>query len=168
MALSGDAVFPTCVGVFLHDVTLVVAELCLPHVRGGVSYVSEYYIKGHRSSPRAWGCFHSSRGGGAPPRVFPTCVGVFLVCVCVSAPPVCLPHVRGGVSHASPSPSRKSASSPRAWGCFQEEHTRSRITKVFPTCVGVFPGTWDAVDFDCCLPHVRGGVSLDIEFILMR
>ena len=32
-------VFPTCVGVFLHDFFTSEEIDCLPHVRGGVSYV---------------------------------------------------------------------------------------------------------------------------------
>ena len=90
-------------------------------------------------------------------------MGVFLTYPSTILRDTGLPHVRGGVSTHQGVGVPHPVSSPRAWGCFQEEHTRSRITKVFPTCVGVFPGTWDAVDFDCCLPHVRGGVSDSME-----
>ena len=37
------AVFPTCVGVFLPRPARVSQRMCLPHVRGGVSYVEVSY-----------------------------------------------------------------------------------------------------------------------------
>ena len=38
----------------------------------------------------------------------------------------------------------------------------SSRTLVFPTCVGVFPSSfaWEMIKY--CLPHVRGGVSVEI------
>ena len=39
--------------------------------------------------------------------------------------------------------------------------TSSRITEVFPTCVGVFPGEVKEIAAQGGLPHMRGGVSSD-------
>ena len=53
-------VFPTCVGVFLHEFFTYEEMDCLPHVRGGVSkgIKNDYYQKS--SSLRAWECFRTS------------------------------------------------------------------------------------------------------------
>ena len=53
-------------------------------------------------------------------------------------------------------------SSPRAWGCFRIPVTRGGYSKVFPTCVGVFPIDPGFVMDYARLPHVRGGVSPDL------
>ena len=50
-------VFPTCVGVFLRGYLLDEEKLRLPHVRGGVSSLSQILVSYIGSSPRAWGCF---------------------------------------------------------------------------------------------------------------
>ena len=91
------------------------------------------------SSPRAWGCFSTTS------LKFIFHLG--------------LPHVRGGVSRPWPAVRSQSASSPRAWGCFQRSPTPSPRKKVFPTCVGVFPGGVKRLAICSGLPHVRGGVS---------
>ena len=54
----------------------------------------------------------------------------------------------------------KTASSPRAWGCFDEIRKTVIVHRVFPTCVGVFPWEGDSVCAADGLPHVRGGVSV--------
>ena len=91
-------VFPTCVGVFPlvripHDFTG-----SLPHVRGGVSLQSVPLMGETGSSPRAWGCFRGRALLLHHGRVFPTCVGVFLLPQHAVWGFVGLPHVRGGVS----------------------------------------------------------------------
>ena len=73
-----EAVFPTCVGVFLTAPTYRLPQVSLPHVRGGVSHYETLLSKGYKSSPRAWGCFHSVDFLRRDLRVFPTRVGVFL------------------------------------------------------------------------------------------
>ncbi len=50
-------VFPTGVGVFLGDPTLLKAIVGLPHGRGGVSGGVSAPESPRSSSPRAWGCF---------------------------------------------------------------------------------------------------------------
>ena len=70
-----------------------------------------------------------------------------------------LPHVRGGVSEAVQGLQLTDQSSPRAWGCFRKRQSVVRLTRVFPTCVGVFPVVVDGVGYTVGLPHVRGGVS---------
>ena len=132
-------VFPTCVGVFLRPSTHPSQICCLPHVRGGVSL----------------------RAGSvpAPEVVFPTCVGVFLGLPTPESNEESLPHVRGGVSGRLEPRGTKWQSSPRAWGCFRGHRYASAARRVFPTCVGVFPGAIPRDAAVLCLPHVRGGVS---------
>ena len=79
--------------------------------------------------------------------VFPTCVGVFLVCVRYGQSNNSLPHVRGGVSFFPKKACFFRKSSPRAWGCFSFVGHPQSWQRVFPTCVGVF---LDAAD-DCAV-----------------
>ena len=51
------SVFPTPVGVFPCSYHQLVGACCLPHARGGVSYIVRKRCKRHESSPRPWGCF---------------------------------------------------------------------------------------------------------------
>ena len=164
---STEGVFPTCVGVFLR--VLVESPPCagLPHVRGGVSKKVGAALEQLRSSPRAWGwssprawgCFRPSTVDLGAPCVFPTCVGVFPGGASPGWSRICLPHVRGGVSHVEKMGEIAERSSPRAWGCFLPETPCAGSSGVFPTCVGVFPHfVGKGVKFER-LPHVRGGVS---------
>ncbi len=50
-------VFPTCVGVFPILACPLPKRSSLPHVRGGVSSLSQILVSYIGSSPRAWGCF---------------------------------------------------------------------------------------------------------------
>ena len=137
-ATDFEAVFPTCVGVFLFHVLYIHSYFRLPHVRGGVSRDSVRHARGFLSSPRAWGCFSVPTVNIIPDTVFPTCVGVFPSFRNTQAHLRRLPHVRGGVSSAAPYRlaayslphvrggvsfavyvlDRHNMSSPRAWGCF--------------------------------------------------
>ena len=92
-------VFPTCVGVFLFAATDLSIMAGLPHMRGGVSDALSTISLAFESSPHAWGCFHRSIDDAVKRRVFPTCVGVFLMTTTGSAACWRLPHMRGGVSH---------------------------------------------------------------------
>ena len=152
-------VFPTCVGVFLVVSAFCGVLACLPHVRGGVSWKSGLTAITTWSSPRAWGCFCSSRRGCCTTPVFPTCVGVFLKRKLLLVYLPGLPHVRGGVSMSGVLIIAAEWSSPRAWGCFLSLVPESRVPDVFPTCVGVFPSPTGAAPCIRGLPHVRGGVS---------
>ena len=159
LADGREAVFPTCVGVFLTGSKAPKSSAGLPHVRGGVSYVWGIAGEGSLSSPRAWGCFPYLDFIRNQPCVFPTCVGVFLRWHKRTMMESRLPHVRGGVSMRRATPVLHTVSSPRAWGCF---HTAFKIYQrivVFPTCVGVFPYSVQDLPAHCRLPHVRGGVS---------
>ena len=155
-----SAVFPTCVGVFPFLSMSASRKSCLPHVRGGVSFVYEWYRYPIQSSPRAWGCFSRIEFCTSRAQVFPTCVGVFPV----SSPPPArqrsLPHVRGGVSLSDFFYWPFAKSSPRAWGCFCARGAGASSEDVFPTCVGVFLTMPPCTGFLRSLPHVRGGVSL--------
>ncbi len=50
-------------------------------------------------------------------------------------------------------------SSPRTWGCFEIIGDWSNDSTVFPTHVGVFPGTSVRAVVMSGLPHASGGVS---------
>ncbi len=50
-------VFPTCVGVFPLSTRFATAQVCLPHVCGGVSPEHRSILRHILSSPRVWGCF---------------------------------------------------------------------------------------------------------------
>ena len=131
-------VFPTPVGVFLASSPFISVSLCLPHARGGVSYLGRLRYTLHPSSPRPWGCFLQLGGYALHGSVFPTPVGVFRSVILGGKRALRLPHARGGVSDP-PTPQRtRHPSSPRPWGCFCKTTTTSPTKKVFPTPVGVF------------------------------
>ncbi len=137
--LAGN-VFPTCVGVFPSPCVLRHATAGLPHVRGGVSHANRTEGTRQRSSPRAWGCFCGLQVAKRLLDVFPTCVGVFPQAYQPRSPQAGLPHVRGGVSSSAGAGCEGFWSSPRAWGCFPHRRRWTGRPRVFPTCVGVFPG----------------------------
>ena len=140
----------------------------LPHARGGVSYTQRPKSISPESSPRTWGCFHNSSASSASDTVFPTHVGVFL-CICSSLKaPSCLPHARGGVSHAVKCCNFFFLSSPRTWGCFRRLVADRHDDNVFPTHVGVFLIHWLSVTFNFCLPHARGGVSFLFQVFTIK
>ena len=116
----GGSVFPTLVGVFHKS------------VRGFVLLIP--------SSPRSWGCFQESTLIQYFSEVFPTLVGVFPSQRWTTRYHLRLPHARGGVSHTSEDASMSPKSSPRSWGCFQNDDQQTPYCAVFPTLVGVFPG----------------------------
>ena len=114
------------------------------------------------SSPRTWGCFPAEEGRVSPNLVFPTHVGVF-PCQVYRAPTTCsLPHARGGVSSTGVPPLGIKGSSPRTWGCFFRCIWKCIYIIVFPTHVGVFLISKYHCQRSKCLPHARGGVSLDL------
>ncbi len=156
---SRTAVFPTSVGVFLGDLKHSGEIERLPHERGGVSGTRYSSRPGTASSPRAWGCFPVCVVHGLHLRVFPTSVGVFPGGDQHLHDALSLPHERGGVSGFLISSRSASRSSPRAWGCFRLPDFFSQRVKVFPTSVGVFPGSWRSIFRLKRLPHERGGVS---------
>ena len=131
----------------------------LPHARGGVSEWYRDQDLEDPSSPRSWGCFHSSDVHKVKCIVFPTLVGVFpslYSCLYLS---FCLPHARGGVSRFLRFIRRLLESSPRSWGCFVANLAHSVFVDVFPTLVGVFPLGLTRDKGEERLPHARGGVS---------
>ncbi len=92
------------------------------------------------SSPRTWGCFWQHQSVLAGYQVFPTHVGVFLLCLVASIAECRLPHARGGVSRKQLLDYSRTESSPRTWGCFSPRRSVAQFLMVFPTHVGVFPG----------------------------
>ena len=108
-------------------------------MRGGVSPDNSERGKGTRSSPHAWGCFPRSRRE------------------CRKSGS--LPHMRGGVSTVSCSSAVSGWSSSHAWGCFLSLVAPKTDRVVFPTCVGVFLGSFAPRGAPLSLPHMRGGVS---------
>ena len=71
---------------------------CLPHARGGVSWIAGLALMRVKSSPRTWGCFQGEDVIVDLDRVFPAHVGVFLCSRGVGCGRPRLPHARGGVS----------------------------------------------------------------------
>ena len=132
-------VFPTHVGVFLHEFNTGRPGSGLPHARGGVSIKTDTSYLAQRSSPRTWGCFLEGWGAICACVVFPTHVGVFPRDPLSSFSGARLPHARGGVS----------------------TQKRGVLTHspVFPTHVGVFPSNFRHPPDTKSLPHARGGVS---------
>ena len=70
-------VFPTGVGMFLHNLTSHDIHVRLPHRRGDVSVGRVHPGLVPQSSPRAWGCFLFGVPATGLSRVFPTGVGMF-------------------------------------------------------------------------------------------
>ena len=70
-----------------------------------------------------------------------------------------LPHARGGVSGLRYCQYARMASSPRPWGCFNSISSRTALSTVFPTPVGVFLNARQDLPRSKGLPHARGGVS---------
>ena len=138
----------------------------LPHVRGGVSDEKRMPRRGRQSSPRAWGCFRGKTLGVSMNSVFPTCVGVFPRQEVFIGSRGRLPHVRGGVSLRPNAPDTLLSSSPRAWGCFSRTPSRCQRHAVFPTCVGVFRQATRRSGLPPSLPHVRGGVSIVLGYVI--
>jgi len=152
-------VFPTCVGVFLQMDLPVLGTRGIPHVCGGVSSPYLLVLFAGVYSPRVWGCFQGDVRDDDAGIVFPTCVGVFPLCIVRILRKEGIPHVCVGVSFYEVFKTRTSAYSPRVWGCFQPGHIRVVQLDVFPTCVGVFL-SWPFPLRECCgIPHVCGGVS---------
>ncbi len=136
------SVLPTCVGVFLRDLTIHISHTSSPHMCGGVSDkpLDEEWVM--RFSPHVWGCFLLSYAHSNSRDVLPTCVGVFLLVLSRNANRYCSPHMCGGVSL---SPDKIGLSN-----------------RVLPTCVGVFPSQAKVREPHKCSPHMCGGVSLMI------
>ena len=151
----------------------------LPHARGGVSNREPLTLLFRQSSPRTWGCFRPSTAPApfseSSPRtwgcfhlrdvvdkrvgVFPTHVGVFPLHEIALDKAKSLPHARGGVSFFMENDLWNLKSSPRTWGCFCAAAARPMSQAVFPTHVGVFPGSCTSGRRTSRLPHARGGVS---------
>ena len=161
--VSWIKVFPTPVGVFPKPLIYKATGACLPHARGGVSWVRWPKQELLESSPRPWGCFWKELVFMFHKNVFPTPVGVFLVCRVSRGDKKGLPHARGGVSFIGKYCFDIKVSSPRPWGCFSSRHNHPTTGRVFPTPVGVFLVRSGAFAFGCCLPHARGGVSKVIK-----
>ena len=137
-AVTGSYVFPTPVGVFLHDRLHSPEGAGLPHARGGVSLPAGQLACAAPSSPRPWGCFCPLLLVTQWVLVFPTPVGVFPPTIKVSPLATGLPHARGGVSAKNTPFILIAQSSPRPWGCFLRNAAEDLLQEVFPTPVGVF------------------------------
>ena len=129
-------VFPTHVGVFLHELKIYGDGLRLPHARGGVSKRRARPVARKTSSPRTWGCFLLSFFTFFLWMVFPTHVGVFPKISLAFFKSARLPHARGGVSIVGAKGKKWEESSPRTWGCFTLGAGLSGFGIVFPTHVG--------------------------------
>ena len=77
-----------------------------------------------------------------------------------------LPHARGGVSAGRAPLLSNGMSSPRPWGCFHRSRQVPGPARVFPTPVGVFPGSCRSRSSSSGLPHARGGVSQQLVSVI--
>ena len=152
-------VFPTPVGVFPMSAAVESDTKGLPHACGGVSDRRKSCYCTVWSSPRLWGCFCRARPSRRRAVVFPTPVGVFLMCGLRTSNSPGLPHACGGVSINDVKSISAGGSSPRLWGCFFRLHTTVIALLVFPTPVGVFLRLRKRFDQVHGLPHACGGVS---------
>ena len=87
-------------------------------------------------------------------------MGVFLSGRWIKIKNYCLPLARGGVSIHVYHCDMLVSSSPRTWGCFSALLAIRAFNVVFPTHVGVFLSLYLYTDSTLCLPHARGGVSI--------
>jgi len=67
--------------------------------------------------------------------------------------------VCGGVSDDTRAFGTLQMYSPRVWGCFWQSVLVGNGARVFPTCVGVFLGSYADGLLCARIPHVCGGVS---------
>ena len=111
-------VFSTCVEVFLSGLPWIWLCVRFLHVRGGVSRFLSKDIQIQLFSPRAWRCFSWKSPVRPSPKVFSTCVEVFLATFKKVDTGRGFLHVRGGVSALSCIISLLAGFSPRAWRCF--------------------------------------------------
>ena len=149
-------------GVFLQHSRKYHHRGCLPHTRGGVSYIGSVVLSFIKSSPHPWGCFYKKSLLKKKRSVFPTPVGVFLGGGLSPLILAGLPHTRGGVSALARSGLYAKKSSPHPWGCFLPFTPYGVPVPVFPTPVGVFLHFAADPGFAGSLPHTRGGVSFRV------
>src|SRR5690606_22359602 len=111
---------PTRVGVYRQMRRPARCRSSRPHARGGVPPRSGKFANSRRSSPRAWGCTALADRRLELGRVVPTRVGVYRWTSSSFVETEGRPHARGGVPVADLMETRCRESSPRAWGCTEE------------------------------------------------
>ena len=158
-------VFSTSVEVFPCNRCTFHKQLCLLHVRGGVSIICNIGVIYLLSSPRPWRCFRGSNQAASDGCVFSTSVEVFPARGMEVRGSSSLLHVRGGVSISGEIASTNGLSSPRPWRCFPKRPVSFVIAIVFSTSVEVFLNSTLIGMFSGGLLHVRGGVSRQPVFI---
>ena len=72
---------------------------------------------------------------------------------------LCLPRIRGGVSHERELMPVARESSPHTRGCFRHGLSFISTIQVFPAYAGVFLGGVCVYHLTTRLPRIRGGVS---------
>jgi len=132
-------------------------------VCGGVSHPALCQAFAKWYSPRVWGCFYLLLFRAMLRRVFPTCVGVFPCTAPDAELSARIPHVCGGVSSLRITALTACRYSPRVWGCFCRQRVPAKVAMVFPTCVGVFLFHEGFRTSHVCIPHVCGGVSVQVS-----
>ena len=133
-------------GVFLALMQKNTLELSLPHESGGVSCAFFSARVSSLSSPCIWGVSINDGGVDRVQMSSPCIWGVSLECLTI--------HLH-------------QESSPCMWGCFFITDFIPHAIFVFPMYVGVFL-IKHRYSFElCCLPHVYGGVSVNIGCYLL-
>src|SRR5690606_32026000 len=128
-------VVPTRVGVYREAATPRRRLWCRPHARGGVPLSSSTMMGRPPSSPRAWGCTVPAHRRLRVVQVVPTRVGVYRRAEPVNLRRCGRPHARGGVPRDEQRQPAPVWSSPRAWGCTEEEQCMREVDFVVPTRV---------------------------------
>ncbi len=172
--LRDHVVFPTGVGVCLRPPRASSYRCRLPHIRGGLSFVSYVLVTTTVPSPHAWGSVHVFRLFSGLEEVFPICVGVcprkrlrhghvfsvtrggFSQVWDTDHVHTRLPYTRGGLSVRGGVALGRTISSPRAWGSVPQGAVVRRHAAVFPTQVGIFPAPRDCRGSSRRLPTHAG------------
>ncbi len=108
-------------------------------------------------SPHAWGWTIGGAGASITADVFPTRVGVDLVCGRARTSWRRFPHTRGGGPISVGMAWGRIAFSPHAWGWTYTSYSLIYIYLVFPTRVGVDLPLGGGFSEVVCFPHTRGG-----------
>ena len=127
-----------------------------PHTSGDDPSLSKEEYDLLMFSPHKWGWSVRSHLVRSGLHVFPTQVGMILLCVSHSKCHISFPHTSGD------DPSRKRCRekwisfSPHKWGWSFYCKKVSEWMRVFPTQVGMILGRYDLLWFLCSFPHTSG------------
>ena len=129
---------PRVWGCTVSAETMIQDERRFPHVCGGVPHVVGNATDVCKFSPRVWGCTEILDNFERVTKVFPTCVGVYLISKITLLPDEVFPTCVGVYRWNTGQNIRNMVFSPRVWGCTVGKKRQVLWSDVFPTCVGVY------------------------------